>query len=143
LLSSLYDRIIGILQKYDVSFQEFTHEPILNYEDAEREKKRFGWNGAESKNVFMKGSDDKYYLFVTLQGVRVDFKQLKDILGVKLCIASEEDVKTVIHCVPGCVAPFGFSADIAIILDPAVFVQTFDDLPNPKITLPSSSEQAD
>src|SRR5207249_2101538 len=87
----------------------------------------------ESKNVFMKGGDGKYYVFVTYQGQRVDFKKLKEILGVKLSIANEEDVRDVIHCVPGCVAPFGFSSEITILLDPSLFTHA-DYLFSPGVT---------
>lgn len=46
---------------------------------------------------------------------------LKEVLGVKLSIASREDVEGVIECVPGCVAPFGFSDRIVVIVDRRVF----------------------
>ncbi len=158
-MSQLYENIIGLLKQHFVPYTEFDHDPILNYEDAEKQKQAFQWTGIESKNVFMKGSDGKYYVFVTFQGQRVDFKKLKELLGVKLSIASEEDVRTVIHCVPGCVAPFGFSDQITILLDPALFTHTdylfspgvttktiqtnaqelkkiFDSIPNRKIDVP-------
>ena len=132
-VSSVYDAIIGLLKQHGVAYEEFDHEPILNYDDAEKQKQHFGWTGTESKNVFMKGGDGKYYVFVTFQGQRVDFKKLKEVLGVKLSIASEDDVRNVVQCVPGCVAPFGFSSDITILLDPTLFTHT-DYLFSPGVT---------
>lgn len=120
-MNTVYQNTIDLLNKYSITFKEYDHEPILNYDDAEREKKRLGWNGIESKNVFMKGSDGNYYLYVTTQGNNVDFKMLKNLLGVKLSIATAEDVENVIHCVPGCVAPFGFDESIIVLLDVSVF----------------------
>lgn len=130
---AIYNKIIELLNQQQVLFKEFDHDPILNYEDAEKEKQKFGWQGVESKNVFMKGNDGKYYLFVTVQGQKVDFKKLKEMLGVKLYIASEDDVKNIIKCVPGCVAPFGFAEDIIVLIDPGIFQYT-DYLFSPGVT---------
>ena len=132
-MPSPYETIISLLNEHKVPYQEFDHDPILSYENAEREKAKFGWSGVESKNVFMKGNDDRYYVCVTVQGKRVDMKKLKELLGVKLSIASEDDVRDVIHCVPGCVAPFGFSPDIVVLLDMTIFAHT-DYLFSPGVT---------
>jgi Ala-tRNA(Pro) deacylase len=130
---NIYENIVALLKKYNIVYREYDHDPILNYEDAEREKARLGWTGVESKNVFMKGDDGLYYLYITTQGQKVDFKKLKDLLGVKFSIASGDDVVSVIHCVPGCVAPFGFSENIVIVLDRNVF-QYDDYLFSPGVT---------
>ncbi len=130
---SLYPRIIQLLQDHAVPYSEFDHDPIVSYEDAEREKARLGWTGIESKNVFLKGANGKYCVFVTVQGQRVDFKKLKELLGTKLEMASEDEVRDVISCVPGCVAPFGFSDDITILLDMGIF-QHGDYLFSPGVT---------
>ena len=123
-MNSIYENIIRLLQQHHIAFREFDHDPILNYEDAEWEKSRLGWQGIESKNVFMKGNDGNYYLYVTTQGQKVDFKKVKELLGVKMEIASAEDVTNVIHCVPGCVAPFGFEENIVVLIDPNIFEHT-------------------
>ena len=119
-MNTLYENIITLLNDHTVRYHEYDHDPILNYADAEREASKFGWTGVESKNVFLKGADQKYYLYVTTQGRRVDFAQLKEVLDTKVSLASEEDVRNVALCVPGCVAPFGFSETITIILDPSI-----------------------
>ncbi len=132
-MQTLYDSIIGLLQKYDIGYQEYDHPPILNYADAEREKQRLSWQGIESKNVFLSGSDGNFYLYVTVKGTKVDFPKLKELLGVKLSIASENEVRNLIHCVPGCVVPFGFDAAITVLLDRSIFQYT-DYLFSPGIT---------
>lgn len=132
-MNTVYDNIKNLLDQNHILYREFDHEPILSYEDAEREKARLGWTGIESKNVFMKGNDEQYYIYVTTQGEKVDFKKLKELLGVKLSIATGEEVKTVAQCVPGCVSPFGFSKDIVILIDPKVFTHT-DYLFSPGVT---------
>ena len=71
-MESLYQNIIKLLNEHNIRFREYDHDPILSYNDAEKEQARFGWIGVESKNVFLKGNDKKYYLYVTTQGKRVD-----------------------------------------------------------------------
>lgn len=132
-MESIYSNIIKYLKDNQIGYDEYDHDPILNYEDAEREKKRFNWVGIESKNVFLAGDDGRYYLYVTVQGQKVDFKKLKELLGVKLRIASEEDVINVIQCSPGCVAPFGFDPSITILIDISIYQQT-DYLFSPGVT---------
>lgn len=130
---SLYDRIIRLLSDAHVPYDEYEHDPILSYEDAERERERLGWKGIESKNVFLKGANGAYYVYVTTQGQRVDMARCRELLGTKLSIASEEDVRNVIHCMPGCVAPFGFDEAITILIDPGIFHHT-DYLFSPGVT---------
>ncbi len=118
---AIYENIIALLKKYNIPYKEYDHDPILNYEDAEKQKKLLKWEGIESKNVFLKGADGRYFLYVTTQGQRLDFGKLKELLGTKLSLASDEDVRVVIECIPGCVAPFGFSKDIIVLLDKGIF----------------------
>ncbi|MDD5769407.1 MAG: YbaK/EbsC family protein [Candidatus Gracilibacteria bacterium] len=120
-MTKLYNNIMDILKNNNVIFKEYSHGPILNYEDALREQQIHNWDGVESKNVFMTNKNGKYYIFVTFQGQKVDFKLLKDILGEKLSMCNEEEVRDIINCVPGCIAPFGFSYDILTIIDKRVF----------------------
>lgn len=132
-MTSLYERIINLLTTHNITYKEYDHDPIVSYKDAEREKNRLGWNGVESKNVFMRGADGAYYTMVTTEGQRVDFAGLKELLGTKLSIASEEDVRAVAECVPGCVVPFGFADHITILLDKSIFTHT-DYLFSPGVT---------
>ena len=121
---TLYETIMQLLHDYNIDYKEFNHDSILCYEDAEREKNKYGWEGVESKNVFLRGTNGKYYIFVTVQGKRVNFTQLKNLLKTKLSLASEEEVKNILSCVPGCVAPFGFSDEIYTVIDPSIYEYT-------------------
>lgn len=46
---------------------------------------------------------------------------MKNLVGKKVSICSGEEMQTVVHCVPGCVAPFGYEDDISLIIDQRVF----------------------
>ena len=117
----LYKKIIETLKQYNINYKEFDHDPILTYEDAEKEKNNHNWEWVESKNVFMNNKKWNYYIFITVQWEKVDFKKMKEITWEKLRIASNDDVKNIIHCVPWCVAPFWFNSKIFTIVDNKVF----------------------
>ena len=117
----LYKKIIETLKQYNINYKEFDHDPILTYEDAEKEKNNHNWEWVESKNVFMNNKRWNYYIFITVQWEKVDFKKMKEITWEKLSIASNDDVKNIIHCVPWCVAPFWFNSKIFTIVDNKVF----------------------
>lgn len=130
---SIYDSVISLLQKHHIAYKEFDHSPILSYEDAEREQKIHGWQGIESKNVFIESKSGKFFIFVTVFTEKVEFGRLKELLGEKCSIGKREDVERVTGCVPGCVAPFGFPEDITVILDDKLFEHT-DYLFSPGVT---------
>ena len=37
-MSTIYDAIITLMRQHGIAYQEYDHEPILNYEDAEKQK---------------------------------------------------------------------------------------------------------
>ena len=117
----LYQKIIDSIKKHNIEFNEYNHDPILSYEDAEREKNNHNWKWVESKNVFMNDKKWSYFIYVTIQWEKVDFKKMKEVTWEKLKMASNEDVESVIHCVPWCVAPFWFDSSIMTIIDNKVF----------------------
>lgn len=118
---SIYNTIISLLEKHQIAYTEYNHSPILSYEDAEREKENHHWEWIESKNVFMTDGNGTYYLFVTTQWQKVDFKKMRELTGSKLTLASADDVHDKAHCVPGCVAPFWLGNTIFTLVDKNIF----------------------
>lgn len=110
-----------MLESFGIVFKEYNHGPILNYEEAEREQRIHGWQGVESKNVLLKGKSGRYYIVATVMGTRLDMKMIRELLGEKCSIAPSEDVAQVTGCVPGSIAPFGFSEKLSIFVDEGVF----------------------
>jgi Ala-tRNA(Pro) deacylase len=117
----IYENIIAVLKEKNIPYQEWEHAPILSYEDAEREQKNCGWEGIESKNVCLSGSDNSCCIYVTTAGKRVDMKKLKELTGQKYRLADETELKKHIGCVPGCVSPFGFTKDILMVIEEDIF----------------------
>lgn len=116
-------KVIQVLEDNNIKYELYEHEPIFSYEVAEIVSKRLGFTGTESKSLFLKGKSDKYYVYLTIQGEKVDFKEVKNLIGEKISICSSEEMTQVIKCYPGCVSPFGHSKDIALIIDSKVFEQ--------------------
>lgn len=119
-MSTLYQDIINLLNTDHVSFQEFNHAHIITYEDAKHQAEIHSFHGTESKNVFIKDQNGKFYVYLTIAGQKVDFAKLKNQLSLKCQIASAAEVESVIQCLPGCVVPFGFAQNITIIIDPVI-----------------------
>ena len=115
--------IIKLLQNNNIKFDIYEHEPIFLFFFAEKVSKKLGFTGTESKSLFLKSKNGKYYIYFTIQGEKVGFKKLKEILGEKILICEAQEMTKIIGCYPGCVSPFGHNSDITIILDRVVLKQ--------------------
>lgn len=110
-----------ILEKLNLEFKYIEHEPILDYETAFRVDKQFNLTGKESKCLFIKTKSNKYYSFITYEGVSFDRKFFKELLGEKTSIASREELKEIAGYEAGCAAPFPYPKEVGYIVDNRVF----------------------
>lgn len=117
----LYESNIKLLRDLNIEYKECSSEPVLSYETAEKVRNEFGLTGAESKNLFLKAKNGKYYMFVSLQGKRADFDKLKQIIGAKISVASQDELTAQTGCEPYCAIPFGYPKDIGIIIDSEIY----------------------
>lgn len=116
-----YLELIKLLDANSVEYKLFTHRVALSYEDLEKVQKETGFVGTEGKCLILK-VDDKFVVYVTLQGQRVNFESVKQTLAVnKIRLASPEELKEYFGAEPGCAYPFGFSKDIDIYVDPRIY----------------------
>lgn len=106
-MNEVNKRCQEIIEKLNLNPRVVTHEPILNYETAERVDKELGLTGTETKTLFLKGKSNNYYLFITLSDVRMDSKVLKSLFGEKVSLVNGEEMKKVTGMQPGCMTPFG------------------------------------
>lgn len=109
------------LKDAKIEYEAYTHEPVLNYETSAKVIKEHGIIGSDSKSLFLRGKDNNYYMFVTLQGTRLDMKLAKKIVGVKLSIASDQELIEQTGYVPGCAGPFGLSTNVRLLIDSAIY----------------------
>lgn len=115
------DTILNLLKELSIDCKICDHEPVLDYETAAEVDRRFNLTGVESKSLFIKTKSGNYYIYITVQGERLDSKAMKALLGEKVTVASGEELTEVTGCQPGCAAPFGYAKDIGIIVNPVVF----------------------
>lgn len=111
----------ALLEKANVECEYYKHEPILDYETAERVAKEVGFTGTESKSLFIKAKSGKYYMYLTLQGMKMDSKEIKNLIGEKVGVVSGEELTEKTGCIPGCAAPFGYVKEISLIVDESIF----------------------
>jgi len=119
--NKLYRQNIALLQSAGIEYREFKHEPVLSYEKAAQIRQRFNLSGVESKSLFLKLRDDRYCMFISLEGKRFDSKRLRALLGSKSKICSDQELNDVTGCVPKCACPFGHPAEVTLIIDNEVF----------------------
>ncbi len=109
------------LQQANAIFQEYTHEPVLNYETAAKVSARLGITGTESKCLFAKTKSNRYFMLVTTQETRADWKALKQLTGESLSMCSGDELLSVTGYVPGCAGPFALPASVIVIADSKIF----------------------
>ncbi|MGF9965309.1 YbaK/EbsC family protein [Bacillus rhizoplanae] len=117
----MYEEVISLLHETNALYEKFEHEPVLDYETDRIVRERLGLEGAPSKSLFMKTKSGAYYVFFTLEGTRLDMKQLKDMIGTHVSLCSPDELREKTGCIPGCVAPFGYPEDITIIVDSSIY----------------------
>ncbi len=116
-------KAIDLLENCKISYDIYHHEPVLDYDKAAEIRQRFGFTGTESKSLFLKGKSGNYYVFVTMEGEKLDAKAVKNLVEEKVSICSGDEMTSVIGCTPGCVAPFGYDAEISLVIDQRVFAE--------------------
>lgn len=117
------EKCYEILKELNLEPRVVTHEPILNYETADKVDKELGLTGTESKTLFLKGKSGTFYLFITLATERMDSKILKNILGEKVKLVSGDEMIETTGMKPGCMTPFGLKDGLikAIVVDSKIY----------------------
>ena len=116
-----YETIIGLLDAQAVEYALFHHRPILTYEDAAAVANDAGFGGVEGKCLVL-NVDGRFAVYTTLAGARVDFKRIRAHLGArKVRLATADELRTHFGAEPGNAYPFGFAADVRILVDPALY----------------------
>ena len=112
---------LKILENLGIKYEHYVHQPITDFEVAHAVDEQFHIEGQENKSLLLKGKSGKFYCFVTIEGVRMDRKFFKDLLGEKVGISSGEELEELSGYVVGCAAPFPWPEDVEIIVDNEVF----------------------
>lgn len=125
-LAQILQRNIDLLESCGVAYQQWTHEPILDFEMDGKIGAELGWTATPTKSLFLRLKNGGNALLLTHRDARLDSKQIKTLLGKRPSIASDEEMITQLGCMPGAVCPFALPEDIPLVVDEVLF--TFDEL---------------
>jgi len=120
-LDQLYRNNLALLHKAGVSYSQYEHEPVLTYTKAAEIRVRFNLKGIESKSLFLQVKDDRYCMFISIEGKRFDTKKIKNTVGSKPRICSDQELTKITGCVPKCAVPFGHPPQVTLIIDQEIF----------------------
>lgn len=119
----IYENILQLLDSHSVEYKLFSHRAALTYEELAVIQQEEGFVGTEGKCMVLK-CDDRFIVYVTLQGKKVNFDRIKELLGVKkVRLALKEELFEHFGAEPGCAYPFGFDSQYDLYVDTDVFDQ--------------------
>lgn len=107
------------LKKLKIEYQKFEHQPVATAKEAMFIENVMGGIGV--KNLFLKNSDQEYFLYLLKGSKRANLKSLAIKLNSgKLHFASEEELKEYLNLFPGSVSLLGIINDtgkVKVIID--------------------------
>ena len=59
----MYEDVLALLHKTNVSYEKFEHEPVLDYETDRIVRERLGLQGTPSKSLFLKSTSGNFTCF--------------------------------------------------------------------------------
>uniref|UniRef100_A0A7S3NPU7 YbaK/aminoacyl-tRNA synthetase-associated domain-containing protein n=1 Tax=Aureoumbra lagunensis TaxID=44058 RepID=A0A7S3NPU7_9STRA len=113
---ALYERLIDLFQKCQISYEELVHEATLTSEASVVARINGGWrettlaSGAKAMLMRRKKvneNESAFILCVLAANRKLDWKKLRKTIAKDLRLATEEEVFEVSRCLPGAVPPFG------------------------------------
>lgn len=114
-MSQKYDEIIALLDSKGAKYEILEHGHVVSVDDAQRET---GIDPKEGAKALVLKTGDKFVLCVVRGTNKLDYKKVRDILGVrKLHFATPEEVKQVMGVDIGACYPFGEIAGIDMLVD--------------------------
>ena len=120
-IEAIYLNNLALFNRTGVPYQQWQHEPILDFETDARIAKELGWTAAPTKSQFMKIKGGSHCLLLTHRDSRLDSKRVKQVLGKRVSVCSHEEMIEAIGCAPGAVCPFGLPQPITLLVDPVLY----------------------
>ncbi len=119
----IYEKLISLLDSNQVEYKLFSHREALTWEELEAVQKETGFFGTEMKCMVLKAGD-RFIVYITLQGKKVNFDAIKEKLDVnKVRLSTPEELNEYFGAKPGCAYPFGFNVQYDIYIDPKIYEQ--------------------
>lgn len=120
-LDTLYQANWTLFNQAGIPYQEWQHEDILDFTTDTIVAERLGWTAAPTKSLFLKIKGGGYCLLLTHRDNRLNSKQIKQAIGKRVSVCSDEEMIEQIHCVPGAVCPFALPQHITLLVDPDIY----------------------
>ena len=119
----VYKNILKLLENSKAEYKLFNHKAAFSYEELNAVQKETGFRGTEGKCLVVK-TEDSFVVCITIQGKKLDFLKLGEILNKKkIRLAKSDELKEHFGAEPGCAYPFGFDESIDIYVDSDIYVQ--------------------
>jgi Ala-tRNA(Pro) deacylase len=104
--STIFERLVALLEQQGVPHQVLRHEPVYTSEDAARVR---GTTLASGAKALVCKADDRFVMFVLPADRRLASKLVRRTMGLRnLRFADREEVAQVTGLTPGSIPPFGF-----------------------------------
>lgn len=116
-----FQNLIKLLDDNSVEYKLFSHKEALTWEELAEVQKETGFFGTEMKCMVL-NADGKIFVYVTLQGQKLNLKTIQDKIGVgKVKLCTPDELNTHFGAKPGCAYPFGFDSQYDIFVDPKIY----------------------
>lgn len=101
----------------NIPFEIYHHRAIYTNEEALMIKTEQGFNGTETKSLYLKDKKNRHYIYFTFTTKKSDFKYISRLVGNKVSVVSPEIMEEITGQKAGAVSPFGYLDETPIILD--------------------------
>ncbi|MGY0217461.1 YbaK/EbsC family protein [Endozoicomonadaceae bacterium StTr2] len=116
-LEQIYQNNIRLLEKAGVQWEQWTHEPILDFETDMRIAAEMGWTATPTKSLFLRLKDGRYCIYLTEKDNRLATQAIRQLLGSRPSVCNSKVMEDVLGCIPGAVCPFGHDPSIELVVD--------------------------
>ncbi|MCF7799995.1 prolyl-tRNA synthetase associated domain-containing protein [Candidatus Babeliales bacterium] len=107
--------LFDFLKNNNIEYKLFKHQPVFKTEDKLIFTQDYGIDtipGLQSKNLFLKDKNNKFFLVSVAEDKRVDLKALNIILGCgRFSFGKAEELFELLKLTPGSVTPLGLLFD--------------------------------
>ena len=128
------EKLIKILEKLDIRYKIYNHEPIKTINEAI--EKNLDMPGLNLKNLLIKDKkNNEFYLMILDELKLFDSKKFKEVTNTKkISFATEEELFSLLKLTPGEVGPFGLineeENNIKVVFDEALEKANEEELVN-------------
>ena len=138
----MYEDVLALLHKTNVSYENSNTNQYSIMRPIGSYARDLAYKALQVKAYF-KIKVWRLLRIFTLEGTRLNRGEMKELSGERLSLCSPDELRDKTGCTPGCVAPFGYSHDVTIIVDNAIY--TYDKIlitPGvPEFTIELSTEE--